>query len=178
MKINVNRAGLVMAEALLTVTMLAIAAIILSEVFQSSMTMTALSKNYLIGQNLAVEGVEIVKQIRNTNWLVEPNDKTCWLTLDPSLDCNGEALVDRNYLAFATENGAYKLVEDDAGTLYIDSLKRFTAVKGENAASNFGRLIKFTQITDNNATVEVTVSWNEGQKVNKITVTEVITNSL
>lgn len=187
MKINANKSGLVMAEALLTVTMLAVVAVVLSGAFRSSLSMTSLSKNYLIGQNLAVEGVEIVKQIRNTNWMIEPNDKGCWLVIDPSSGCDGGTKATTavgNYVAFKSNNGSYKLVNDSSTTLYIDSVsKQFTSVAQNNNASKFSRAIKFTNITEvggveTDATIEVTVSWKDGAQTSSVKVTEVITNSL
>ena len=77
-----------MAEALLAITLLVVASSVLGTILMNSTGSTSISKDYLIAQNLATEGVEAVKIIRDTNWLRKPNDKKYWLRLDPDTDCS------------------------------------------------------------------------------------------
>jgi len=52
-------------------------------VIVSSYENTALSREYLVAQNLAREGLEGVTNIRDTNWLLYPAEMgQCWLVID------------------------------------------------------------------------------------------------
>lgn len=80
-----NKAGLVLAEALLAIAMLTVGAIVTGTLINIAISTTILSKNYLLAQNMATEGIEAVKSIRNANWLNKPNSPDCWLTIDASI---------------------------------------------------------------------------------------------
>jgi Tfp pilus assembly protein PilV len=98
---NKNRSGLVLTEAMVSVALLGLAAIALGSIMTSAYQMTLFSRNYMIAQNLATEGIEAVVNIRDTNWLLSPDNKACWLRKIPSktTGCTGTSIVaqDSNY---------------------------------------------------------------------------------
>ena len=72
--------GLILTEVLMSVSLLAVASIIMGSLISSSVSATRASKEYLVAQNLVTEGIEAVKNIRDTNWLRYP----CLLYTSPS----------------------------------------------------------------------------------------------
>jgi hypothetical protein len=119
-KIAHDTRGAVLAEAIVAVATLATAAIILGGIINSAQQATGTSRDYLVAQNLLTEGVEVVKNLRDSNLLKNPAHPECWLSLDPAL--NG----DNGGCGFTATpggdpdqiNGTYylpTLIEDDAG---------------------------------------------------------------
>jgi hypothetical protein len=87
MKKGMEKSGLMLAEVVMALALLAMASMILGKIMSSSVSTTALSKNYLIAQNLVTEGFEAVKNIRDTNWMLNPDKPECWLTKKPGDSC-------------------------------------------------------------------------------------------
>ena len=84
-----SKAGMVLTEALVAVATLAMGVVALGTITSNAISTAILSKDYLIAGGLVKEGVEAVKDIRYTNWLLKPNSTaTCWLRLSPSTDPN------------------------------------------------------------------------------------------
>lgn len=79
-----TKKGMVLAECLTSITILTICIVILSGVITSSATSTAMSRDYVIAQNLANEAINVVEIVRNSNWMIRPTEKTnCWLVKNP-----------------------------------------------------------------------------------------------
>lgn len=76
--------GLILTEALVAVATLATGGIILSTIINNALSVTQISKDYLVAQNLATEAMEIVKNVRNANVSAKPDDPSCWLVLNPT----------------------------------------------------------------------------------------------
>ncbi len=185
-----NRFGLVLSEALLAIAMLSIGVLIVGTIINNALTTTALSKNYLIAQNLATEGIEAVKSIRDTNWLLEPDDKNCWLRRDTTQACNFKVVTNGNYTAVKDANNKWKLVSKGANlpaatdtyVLYIktnnvgdDQYKTYVHDVVINNKSNFYRGIHVLDIIDEDgdgvqdyATFEISVFWKEGAKTTSL----------
>ena len=83
-KIINNIKGVILAEALISVAMLIIASVAMTTVLTNAVNASNSSKNFLIAENLLIEGIEAVKNIRNSNWLIRPIEKACWLIPDPA----------------------------------------------------------------------------------------------
>ena len=85
MKYKNSKKGETLIEVIAALTSIVLAGIAAVTVVLSVMTTTAISKEYLIAQNLAREAVESVVNYRNTNWLNLPANKTnCWMRNDLS----------------------------------------------------------------------------------------------
>ena len=129
MKILKNKSGLILAEALVAVSTLVIASIIVTGIIKSSLKVTALSRNYLIAQNLATEAIEGVKSFRDTNWLKAPNDhQECWMVVDlevgdTDLECLAKESIthqtDESYIVTSTEEG-WGLFGEDVELAEVD----------------------------------------------------------
>lgn len=164
-----NKSGLVLAEAMMAVALLAISVVVTGSIISSSVSTTFLSRNYLIAQNLATEGIEVVKTIRNTNWLLYPSDPSCWLILDPSGGCGHPmALSDESYVPVLV-GGNWSLV--GATPVNVGVL-----IGVETPHPAFERYIEFGDVTSEFAVFDVAVTWKEGQKDRRIDRTMTIYN--
>ncbi len=178
-----EKTGLILMEALLAIAVLVVASLVMTTVFQTAVMSQALSRDYLIAQNLATEAIEVVKAVRNTNWLKYPTAPQCWLTR-PELNCDpldGEAnaVEPKNYkfitdfnssIKFDDINGELNLGDNTLDTTYelviVDGLYRH--VEAPENGSGFYRSIEFTQVSAVSATFEVKVQWMQGKKVYSI----------
>lgn len=174
-----NKAGLILAEALLAISMLVMGVLVMSFVIDNAISTTTLSRNYLIAQNLATEAIEAVKSVRDTNWLLQSNEPACWLELKPDSTpgCTFKVAQGRVYIptaaagkwALSLQAGELALPGGING-VYMIKLDGNNYVQGGGTGENsiFYRSIKATDVTDDSATFEVKLQWMEGQKVRTI----------
>ncbi len=196
--------GETLIEVITALTALVLAGMASVTVIISVMHSNAISKEYLIAQNLAREGIEGVISIRNTNWLKYPSDKkNCWLALDPG-DCGTKVVDNGTYiLEMGTGSSGFKLTnkgtnaldltatggEDNATNAgFIMKVEADTGLykQGENVTEttephkpNFYRMIKFEQVDVedlNKFKVTVTMQWFTKSQVNTYELTSIITN--
>lgn len=182
MKIRQNKSGLVLTEALLAIAMLALGSLVLAQIIQNAVRTTALSKNYLIAQNLATEGMEAIKSVRDTNWLLQADAPECWLEMIPDNDgvCPGAEVMAEggNYRPYEEDgkwymdnhvmgtldledgdDDEYQLYRDDGRYSYDVSGNPTIFYRGINVTTLFG---------DEYAVFEVVVEWKEGQAVRSL----------
>lgn len=106
-----NKKGETLIEVIAALTSLVLAGIAAMTLIISVMTSTAISKEYLIAQNLAREGIEGVTNIRDTNWLLFPSEKgECWMIIDSSECPEGATVsIDKDYILTRTDKLNFKL---------------------------------------------------------------------
>lgn len=187
-KLPKKNRGMILTEVLVAIGGLMTALFVLSSIMSSAWSTVAASKNMLIAQNLATEAIEGVKNLRDTNKLLVPNDKTCWLRTDPSAaDCSVKAVAGSSYVVKQNSTsqwmifGGYLQMLDinDAGGIDGgdgDYLLKISEVGGLNGYTHDGALgnsifyrgVRFDEVTDLSATFEVLVQWMEGAKVKEI----------
>jgi hypothetical protein len=115
-----NKSGLILAEALVAVTTLLIATVVVTGIIKSSLEATSLSRSYLIAQNLATEAIEGVKSFRDTNWLKAPTaHPECWMVLDlapnsEAADC-GEGVPKMDVAAGEGDTSSYVITNTEDG---------------------------------------------------------------
>lgn len=201
-----TKKGMVLAECLTSITILTICIVILSGVITSSATSTAMSRDYVIAQNLANEAVNVVEITIKSNWMIRPDEKdTCWLLKKPSPTdaCSSSNLISANtgyfYIPFFdTSTGAWALNkattlndlnltnnQDSTNSKYLLKLKTididgkitmYLQDTSSGTATKFYRRIKFTSIAAGIAAFEVKVEWKDGAKVRKYITSSTITN--
>lgn len=188
---NSKNSGMILTEALVAVATLATGVIILSSIINNSISSTIVSKDYLIAQNLLTESVEAVKNIRDTNWLIRPDKKECWLMTDPDNPNCDAALPEKNsnYVTVFGNSGwkLHKIANGD-GLDLASSQAALTAppyrvyqkaimadtkqyVNAENAlqdSSKFYRTVKFSNVSIDSAFFEAKVQWADGAKVRTV----------
>ena len=111
-----NKKGETLLEVLIALTLITVSVAAAASAMMSATKGLSLSKNYLIAQNLASEGLEIVKNIRDTNWMKFPVDKEdCWLNL--KTDITTSDLCDPLKYIDGQNNDYYIAVENNMFTL-------------------------------------------------------------
>lgn len=173
-----HRHGLVMAEALVAISTLIVGTFVLSTIVSNAVSATSTSRDYLLAQNLITEAAEAVKNVRDSNWLIYPSRKECWLMLNPGsvplAECGDAPDVSvppppavSNYLA--TQSGDGWVLEDpvspqsldletntptesDPYALHIQSIEDqheyVSSTVINNNPSGFYRSIEFTALND------------------------------
>lgn len=115
---------MVLTEALVTVATMATGVIIVGTVITNAVSTTTASKDYMVAQNLVTEAIESVKNIRDTNWLMRPDMRECWLLADPNTNvpngtnCSGVSAretTNRDFIVnWDSTNNTWKLEEPSA----------------------------------------------------------------
>lgn len=186
---KLNKKGETLIEVITALTSLVLAGVAAVTVIISMMQSNAISKEYLIAQNLAREGIEGVITIRNTNWLRFPSTKDAdWLCVNANLNpvtCTTRVDITNNYRLnyknnkFILENEASTPIAPETGNAFqlnLTSTSLYTHESGEN--SGFYRMIKFEQIdgSTDKYKVTATVQWMNRSKVNEYKLSSIITN--
>jgi len=186
---NINKRGETLIEVLTALTALVLASISSVTLIIAVMNSTAISKDYLIAQNLAREAIEGVVNIRDTNWLRYPSDKEAsWMKIgchpddlvvtsespytigkDPTTKCNELSSSNQGPLDLATKgeatNNAYKLYQNaDAFPVYYRSitLKEIPQTPAPSTPQKYA--------------VESKVQWMNKSKVETYILKTIITN--
>lgn len=116
--------GSILAEALVAVTTLIAGVVAVSTIINNAVSATAISKDYLVAENLVNEGAESIKIIRDTNIMKWPQFiDLCWLVKNPKANnlpgpngagCQQEwPIAGTNYLTRG-DGGHWKLVPSGA----------------------------------------------------------------
>lgn len=203
-----NKRGETLLEVLIALTLVTVSAAAAASAITSANKGISLSKNYLIAQNLASEGLEIVKNIRDTNWMKFPiNKDVCWLNLNltalTSSECNpivyyGDGANNDYYISLdisdknkrtLTYGGQETMTSgptiNDFYGLKLNSSgadeNKYTPINIDEIA-NFYRGIrilgKSDELENQTIDVQVIVKWFEGSVPYTITGTEILTNYL
>lgn len=201
-----NKKGETLIEVIAALTSLVLAGLAAMTVILSAMGSTAISKEYLMAQNFAREGVEGVVNIRDTNWLLYSSDKqNCW-DLIRSTQNDGTLFTNCSIQTKMSAAGNYVLATDTQGKLYLESRdppvssnnSLFGIVYGivpssasnlysQNSASfitpaeiqptpKFYRAITFIKKDADTYQVTVTVLWKNKSTENKYELTSIMTN--
>jgi len=152
-----NKKGETLIEVIAALTSLVLAGIAAMTLVISVMTSTAISKEYLIAQNLAREGIEGVTNIRDTNWLLSPSEKaTKWLEVDPAdfyiLEKTDDKFSLKNKGVSSVSDGNYQLWVNSKGIYSHDQADKVTP----QPVPTFYRRITFSNMADPD-TIKVTV---------------------
>jgi type II secretory pathway pseudopilin PulG len=194
-----SKKGETLLEVLIALTIITVASAAAGSAIMSAVQGLSLSKNYLIAQNLADEGLEAVKNIRDTNWMKFPIDKdTCWLVIENMTSKDGndcatatsfqykDGGASNDYLLkFETDkwtatSQAVAFDPNITPTLYALSLADATGRYENNATGTpvFYRAIRVVAQAPGSITIDSIVQWYEGTKPYSITGEEVLTNYL
>ena len=86
--------GETLIEAIISLTVIGFAGAAAASIVVTALSTTLLSENFLIAQNLAMEGVESVKNLRDTNYMKFPlYIDECWLALSDSCTASSPGAV-------------------------------------------------------------------------------------
>ncbi len=164
----------------MAIALLSMATTIMGGIVRDSVSTTALSKDYLQAHNLSIETMESLKNIRDTNWLIHPSDKTCWLAFDPTaevVDCpNSQIKESVNYITARTDKGSFKLTTIAGQNLDLENKPQDKGpykVEGDFGGADFYRSVKMLGQTKDgdlvkSASFEVRIEWERGKKGAKL----------
>lgn len=181
--------GMILTESFIALATLTTSAIAMGMVNSSAISASALSRDYLIAENLMAEAKEVVKNQKATNYLRKPGQKQCWMMLDRNCSTFVQAT---NYIV-VFNNGLFELQETgeselnlDGGShqnflpyqLYLENLMYVGSkdAKEDILKSKFFRSVKFTEVTDDSITFEVKMQWKEGVKTRELKERDTIYN--
>ena len=114
-KLIKNKHGETIVESIIALTILAIGITFSSSIMSSSLRNINTAKNRVIAVNISREGIEAMRNIRDTNWLkFSSNRRTCWnhkpktLASDTCTDSNNSIIPDE-YIIYQDENHRWRL---------------------------------------------------------------------
>lgn len=174
-KKQINKNGFTLMEVMLSVSILSMGIVASFALISSSMARFSTSANKIIAINLAQDGLERVRNVRDTNWLKGKTDASDW---DEKIEGQGAQQfiqfscvdwADIDYVPPGQANGVTEQDRiDNCDTrcqIYIDNVggsKCFSDKDNGGALySNFYRLIHIIRINDQSNSVAVTVKWKD-----------------
>jgi type II secretory pathway pseudopilin PulG len=110
-----NNKGETLAETIIALSVLVIAITIASAIIMNSIRNIGNAKSRVIAVNLAREGVEAVRNIRDTNWLFySDRRRQCW-NHDPGVaSCDGSTPIQPGvYIVYKAGDGSWQLANAD-----------------------------------------------------------------
>lgn len=194
---NLNARGFTLVEVLAAVMILSIGLIGSLKLIGYNLHNISFSEDRIIASGLVEDGLERLRNARDTNWLKETanwsdgiegtgqeryikifcgnNAITDMSNPDPSGSTEraliDDCVVDGNCKIYAYANGPIKCYGNDFGASY-PPLNSYT----RGNFNNFYRLVHLEKINNDSISVAVTVRWSEGAQNKYLTAEEVLYN--
>lgn len=151
-KIISNNLGISILEVVVAIMVITMGMIgVLSLVIQNVQAQY-INKNVLIASGLAQEGLELVRNIRDLNWLTPGN---VW-----NQNIVGDNTYTMDYGGLASIKMAINSIDEAGARLYVDSNGLYTHTVTA-AATNFYRLITVVD-QGNYLDIKCTIRWKDG----------------
>jgi type II secretory pathway pseudopilin PulG len=157
-----NQRGISILEVVVSIVIIAIGMIgVLSLVIQNVQGQY-INRNILIASGLAQEGLELVRNVRDLNWL---NQENGW---DWNENIIGDGTYTIDYIRQKQPNQLQPTINDTPDTianarLYINANNLYTHISSGNTPTNFYRLITVVNNTDY-LDVKCTIRWAQGSQ--------------
>lgn len=160
--ISQSKKGFTLVEAIITIFVVLVGVVGLLTVLSAILISVSVSSSRLTAAYLAKEGVEIARNIRDTNWL-ERADNSMWKEDIPN---SGDWEVDYQSQGITEAYGGGRFLNIDSNGFYSYSAGTPTAFK---------RKISLSSGTDS-FNVKVTIDWSRGNKDYSFVAEEVLYN--
>lgn len=133
-----------------------------------------INKNMIVASQLCQESLELVRNVRDNNWLGDDDWQTGSST-NSNTDWMQDGLYSIDYTGNITDTTG---IGDPAAKLYIDSnnLYRHFAMPGSATTTPFSRIIEIKSDTTASTTVECLVRWVTGNNIHDFTAQTVLYN--
>ncbi|PIR92864.1 hypothetical protein COT99_04020 [Candidatus Falkowbacteria bacterium CG10_big_fil_rev_8_21_14_0_10_43_10] len=128
-----NKKGFSILEVMISITIISVGMVGLFSLIIQNSKIYSTNKNKFIAVMLAQEGIELTRNIRDSNWLDPLNP--AW---DDNINSGG---ADGTFVIDYAANPGHGVNEISGGLLYLDSNKRYTHTAAGNTATHFYRLI-------------------------------------
>lgn len=146
--------GFSIMELVVSTAIIAIGLLGVSSLVIQNLQVKNINKNQLIASMLAQEGLELVRNVRDDNWLSQSlpswDKDIADHTNDFAIDYRGRASI----------NGNADTISDADAKLYIDGAGLYTHVGTGNTATAFSRIINIVGDGDK-IEVGALVAWND-----------------
>jgi len=116
-----------------------------------------INKNVLMASGLAQEGLELVRNARDLNWLTPGNDPI--IGWKQNIVGDGTYIMD--YGGLASIMMAINSIDEAGARLYVNSNGFYTHTSGGNTPANFYRLITVVDNTDY-LDIKCAIRWKDG----------------
>lgn len=153
MKKYFNNSGMSILEIVIVIMIITLGMVGVSSLVIQNIQAQYINKNILIASSLAQEGLELVRNVRDENWLITDNG---W-----DQDILGDGTYAIDYRGRSSINESVNLISDSGARLYIngDGFYIHNSIGGE--ATDFYRMITATS-QDGYLDIKCTIRWNEG----------------
>ncbi|MDD3645880.1 MAG: hypothetical protein PHH06_00570 [Candidatus Gracilibacteria bacterium] len=168
MKLNKKATSII--EAMIVMLVIITGVIGMYSIYDSSTKLSASTKNRIEAIEIAREGIEAMKNIRDTNWLLFKADPdNCWNTLNYNPNCVGDDtstndIIAGSYIIYQDIDNRWKLNSQSGGTFGSGSyISDFRVKKDINGLYTQTGGIDFTPIF----TREIKVNYPSGDSNNQ-----------
>ena len=154
MKIKIfNNQGISILEVVVAILIITIGLIGVMSLVIQNVEAQYINKNILIATGLAQEGLELVRNVRDLNWLTAGN---AW-----NQDIVGDGTYAIDYRGRGSINASVNTLNDAGARLYVNSSNLYTHSSADGAATDFYRLISVVDQA-NYLDVSCAIRWKEG----------------
>jgi len=168
-KLLKNKKGFSITEVLVVIFILSMGMLGVLSLTVQNIKSINLNKNKLIAVELAQEGLEFVKNIRDTNWIKDD----AWLNRINYASSSSYTIY---YNSDGTKNPVIANVSDIANArLYLDSDGFYTHAPSTNLTP-FYRLITINQETNASTTVTSELKWQDSIKIHTYKINTILYN--
>ena len=188
-KVNKLNRGFTLVETLVAISIFTLSILALMVVLSHGISSTNYAKTKIIASYLSQEGIEYMRNMRDTFVLYDPTDSQAgWSAFNTKLtngSCetsNGCYFDDRNVSFSDTSTPITDLLLtacssslcSNGALRYEPTTGKYGYVSGVN--SGFTRKIKITQVSGNETKIASTVYWTQGSGAYSITLSESLYN--
>jgi len=174
--LNKSKYGFTLLEVVVTVGIVAVGLSVIFNTAINNLAASEVSKNTFIAAFLAQEGYELVRNFRDTNWLINDDTQT-WRqqTLPGTVSlADGNYRVDYNDNSLTSSLNSCSVSLSDEPFLKIDSNGFYSYDDGQDTI--FKRIICITTAGTDQMKVTVKVEWRQQGKVKSLTTDNLLYN--
>ncbi len=164
--VKCSRSGFTLVETMVAISILMIAVVGPMSTIGGSLAQIRIARDQMVAVNLAQEGIEVVRQKRDSNMLARWNETTPTTLWSAGLAA-GSYIISAPTLAIISCSGCVIAVYLDVNNFYTQG--------GVATPTQFNRVVNIADISTIEKSVTSTVTWKTSGGVNKtITVSESI----
>ena len=169
--------GFTILESVVVIFVISVGLVSMASLITQNTQVQYVNKNMIIASQLAQEGLEVVRNIRDDNFITTGNDwklGTGGVSDQSNIIKNGIYAIDYTGKSTIVPN-----INDPAAKLYLNSDNfYYHPLSNESGASStpFSRIIQIDSESDASTTVTCIVQWQKGTNVTQYTAQTVLYN--
>lgn len=178
--------GFTIVETLVAITILTVSIVGPMYAIRGALVTSYTARDKLIATSLAQESIELIRHIRDNNYLYtleHPSSPKVWTENLDNLDCYSASVTNTHFcVTDSTENTVVNQIQDcnePCGPLYISATNLYTQANASGAKlTTFYRTVQLYEPRPDEVRMAVKVTWKTNNVEYSITVTDVIYNWL